>query len=250
MVTLNNQYFDAYGHSLTCYVKEKCGDHLLIHNIEQENILVAIVSDGVGGRPCDWLASELTCASFMEFFLGNRGLQMDDRIRNGVLLANERLLSVEDNCRGLAATAVILVWNYTTSECHFVSIGDSRLYRIRDSVAECLTRDDAHKGRKEYIDDVGKRMVIATKLTNSLGRPHPKITIQKEEFLKKDLLLLMTDGFYEARRFSFEKTISELGNSDDLAFDFVDIFRKWEISAKDDMTAIVIKKVEKLEVNE
>jgi len=53
--SIKNKSFEGYGHSLTCFKKDKCGDNLIIQDIEEESSLIAIDSDGISGRPCDWL---------------------------------------------------------------------------------------------------------------------------------------------------------------------------------------------------
>ena len=69
-----------------------------------------------------------------------------------------------------------------------------------------------------------------------------EIFINGGNFNKGDLLLLASDGFYNARKSSYEKNIIELSGSEDLKSDFNKLISKFEILADDDMTALVIRK--------
>jgi protein phosphatase len=226
------------------YEKERNGDHLLLHDIKDENILIALVADGITNRPCDWLASEMTCTEFFEYFSNNNSIPMEKRIIESIRNANNILLSVADKCHGLANTLTLVVWDYKGEEFFFANLGDSRLYQISDGKTIQLTKDDSITVEKNVRTSFGIRDIKA--LTNHLGRDFPDVLINKGNIKTGDLLLLASDGFYDARKSTFEKDIIELSRSVDLQTDFNKLFGKYQILPHDDMTAIIIRKTKNI----
>jgi len=68
-----------------------------------------------------------------------------------------------------------------------------------------------------------------------------KIRVQKVEYELGDTIILASDGFYEARKSSFESDLIALSESANLKNDFDELFTKYELSARDDMTAIAFR---------
>jgi len=238
---LNTSSWEAYGQSNICFSKEKNGDHLLLEDIRDEKTLIAIVSDGITNQPCDWLASELACNKFYEFFIKANSIPVRERIKESVRHANNNLLSVEDECRGLASTLTLVVWEYDRAYFYYVNIGDSRIYSVSDGNIIQLTRDDKVLAKMDVQTSEGLKDIWT--VTSHLGREYPDIIIHEGTFGKGGFLLLASDGFFTSRKSSFEKNIIELSKSDNLQSDFNKLVRKFEILADDDMTAIVIRKV-------
>ena len=242
--SLKNSDWEAYGQSMMYFEKEKNGDHFLLEDIKAEKILIAIVSDGISNQPCDWLASELTCNKFFEFFKKCNSLPIKERIKESVNLTNNHLLSIEDKCKGLAATLSLIVWEYESQHFYFVNIGDSRIYNISNDKMNCLTKDDSIKSTR-YVQISGE---IQTRdfspLTNYMGKQLAEILIHEGNIRKGEMLLLASDGFYEVRKSSFENRIIELSKAEDLHSDFDELFRKFAILPVDDMTALLIRKLE------
>lgn len=239
---LENSIWEACGQSIISYKKEKNGDNLLLEDIKSENILVAIVADGISNRPCDWLASELTCNKFIEFFLSFKSITIKNRIRKSIHFTDAYVNSISDKCQGLASTMSLIVWEYEREYFYFVNIGDSRVYKVTNGKINCLTRDDRinrPETFKTLSGVVTKNHWIVTKF---IGMQFVEIFVNEGNFNKGDLLLLTSDGFYNARKSSFEKDIIELSGSKNLQSDFNKMISKFEILADDDMTALIIRK--------
>lgn len=241
--SLKNFDCEAYGQSIMYFEKEKNGDHLLLEDIETEKILIGIVADGISNLPCDWLASELTCNKFFEYFIKCSSLPIKERIRESVNFTNNNLLSIADKCMGLASTLSLIVWEYESQHFYFVNIGDSRIYSISNDKMNCLTRDDSIKSTK-FVQISGE---IQTRdyapMTNYMGKHLAEILIHEGNIRKGEMLLLASDGFYEVRKSSFENRIIELSRAEDLHSDFEELFRKFAILPGDDMTALLIRKL-------
>lgn len=239
---LNNYSWEAYGQSITSFKKEKNGDHLLLKDIKDEKKLVAIVADGISSRPCDWLASELTCNKFIEFFLSFNSIPIKDRIRKSIHFTDTHINTVTDKCQGLASTMSLVVWEYERENFYFVNIGDSRVYKVTNGKINCLTRDDRINRPETFQTSSG----IVTKnhwiVTKYVGMQFVETNVNEGKITKGDFLLLASDGLYNARKSSFEKNMIELSSSENLQEDFKKLISKFEILADDDMTALIFRK--------
>lgn len=243
-ISLRSEGWEAYGQSIMFYEKERNGDHLLLHDFKDESTLIALVADGVTNRPCDWIASEMTCTKFYEYFSNNYSIPIEKRITESIRYANSSLISVADKCQGLANTLTLVVWEYKKEEFLFVNVGDSRLYNISNGKIIQLTKDDSITIKKNVSTSYGVRDIKA--LTNHLGREFPKVMINKGNIKSGDLLILASDGFYDARKSTFEKDTIGLGSSLNLQSDFIKLLSKYQILPHDDMTAIIIQKTKNI----
>lgn len=237
---LNNSSWEAYGQSITSFKKEKNGDHLLLEDIKSEKILLACVADGISSRPCDWLASELTCNKFFEFFLSFNSVPIKDRIKKSLYFADNHLNTVSDECQELASTMSLILWEYEREYFYCVNIGDSRVYKVSSGKINCLTRDDRINRPETFRTLSG----IVTKdhwiVTKFIGMQFIEINVGQENIDKGDLLLLSSDGFYTTRKSSIEKDMIELCRPENLQSDFNKMVSKFEILADDDLTALII----------
>ena len=241
---MENRNYQIIGESLKYYSKEKNGDHFLFEDLCDESILIAIVADGVSQQPCDWFASQTCCQTIIANFKNNRQLEYVERIKESVIQTNEAINAIEDRCSRMSTTLTALVWQYVSNKCFIVNIGDSRVYRIRDEYLQQLTKDDAIIRKREVMTSAGRRLIDQSQLTNVLGMPTQslKITIERIDFLINDLLILSTDGFYDARK-SFNTDIVKLARASNLLAEFKEKFDNFSLLANDDMTAIVIKQI-------
>lgn len=223
--------------------KEKNGDHLLHGFVKVEGLWIGIVADGVSKQPCDWYASELACQGFMDHFLKQKALPLPERIQKAILQTNGDLNKVEGPCQRLSSTLTVAVCSTTDTQCFIASVGDSRVYRIREGKLEQLSIDNVHRSTQTIMTSVGKRTVTVSNLTQVLGMSSSSLQLHVYaiDFTPGDLLILATDGFYDARK-SFNTDILTLNTQPDLEASFAQLWEKFKMLANDDMTAVVINK--------
>ncbi|UTW62179.1 protein phosphatase 2C domain-containing protein [bacterium SCSIO 12741] len=232
---------ETTANSIKYYLKEKNGDHFQLENMEEENFLIAIVCDGVSKQPCDWMASEMACNQFVDSFRKNGKLDLSQRVIQSVQEVNRRLLSVEGDCGGLSTTFSILVVNHKTNDGVMCNLGDSRIYECTPNELKQLTRDDSIKGTRVVQSELGRRTLQVSSLTNALGKSHIEIRIEPIRLNEESIYVLATDGFYDARKGSFQRDMMELAGSTEWKKKFSELFTRYEISARDDMTAVGIR---------
>lgn len=103
------------------------------------------VADGVGGAEAGEVASALTIASIAPLDETQDTIEMADRLRDAVDIANDaiRLAGEADPAivgMGTTLTALLLV----DGKLSIAHVGDSRAYRVRDGEVTQLTRDDTY----------------------------------------------------------------------------------------------------------
>ena len=233
--------FEVVGDSIKFYNKEKNGDAFNYAILGNEELLVAAVADGVSQQPCDWKASAVTIDVILSNFKANPLLPIEDRMKAAVKNANSEVYNTIGTCKNMHTTLSLIVWKYTSNRAYICSIGDSRIYQLASEKIQCITRDDAFVQRRDIYTSYGKRSINSSTLTNVIGRSNINIGIRTIDFQSGELLLIASDGFYEARKSSFENDMRALIKTSNLPLTFSKLIDKYELSAKDDMTAILIK---------
>lgn len=221
--------------------KEKNGDHC-IHEIINDHILLASVSDGVSNQPCDWKASQVTCEEMLHQFKKMNDLTLSERLKQSVIETNEKVINEAGVCAKMSATLSVVCLNLTDHKGYFVNIGDSRIYRIRNNQIHQLTTDDSFKRTKTIMTEIGRRTVDASILSKSLGMDSSTINVEVHPFQSQfnDLYILATDGYYGAR-VTFPNNMIQLANSKEFQQDFKSLAKKYLLLAGDDMTSIAFR---------
>ncbi len=167
------------------------------------DLRLAIVADGMGGEACGEVASALTVESLLTSF---RELVAGDsrksRLFSAVEQAHQRVQAESRSghaCGGMGSTVVAAAWDLPLLEV--VSVGDSRVYLLRESDVQQIT-DDQNLGNQmrdsmgwtpEQISRFPQRHI----LTSAVGAGE-SIRIQQHslELIPGDRILLCTDGLH------------------------------------------------------
>lgn len=170
----------------------------------KEDLLTAIVCDGMGGHRAGNIASALAvdvASAYLESLTPEELLETPDaHLVRGVNLANEavfRKAEQEPECRGMGTTMVSVI--STEKRAWLLNIGDSRAYHIGQNGIVKVSRDHS------VVED----MVYRGELTPEEARLHPQknlITralgsdmrarpdLYELEVMSGDYLLLCSDG--------------------------------------------------------
>jgi serine/threonine protein phosphatase PrpC len=238
--------YETYGYTISNVGKEKNGDSY-IYEIIEENVLIAVVADGVSKQPCDWFASELTCTKLVEYFKRNAEKQdIKIRLRESILQVNEYVINIEGNCHRMASTLSVIVWQTQKEYLTYVNIGDSRIYSSFEGKLELLTQDDAIIIKERVLMHGGLRVINKSILNKVIGQPNITFKVAVKDFKEDEIIILATDGFYDSRKAIFNQTMAELSLNKNLDEGFQNVIKKFEILRGDDFTTVMIRRKKQL----
>lgn len=176
-----------------------------------------ILADGMGGH----LAGEVAASELVKGLTGfikknfgkkskkKRSLQESlEKILHGILQVNTKIFAMSytmDALRGMGTTLCFLFFH--EEGVIFGHVGDSRIYRLRKSNLQLLTRD--HSLLMELLGsnkggecDVGGGL-YKNILTKAVGtEPEVEPTVEHESFYQDDIYLLSSDGLTDMLSFS------------------------------------------------
>jgi len=235
-------HFQIYGYTIPNHGKEKNGDSFLLHDLQDEKIVLAIVSDGVSGQPCDWKASASVCENIRNHVSQKTGQPLYDRLRESILAANEEVIRTPAPCNGMSATVSAMLWDYAANRYVTANTGDSRIYSVKGPDCTCLTKDDVIKHRETVYTSLGKRIIETSQLTQVIGKSKPEVHITEGSVEAGEVMLLATDGFYGARPGSFLKLVCRLPAAVDFKNGFDELVKDFELMRGDDLTVVALKR--------
>jgi PPM family protein phosphatase len=186
-----------------------------------ERGLLYAIADGMGGHSHGKLASTFALDKLFQVFYTERA-SPDKALRRAIEAANlgvyQTAQRIGAGCMGTTLTAVHLNGN----RLHIAHVGDSRLYLIRDSHAECLTPDHSTAGELVRMNLISPDNVRThdqrSYLTRAVGLElfiRPEITsIMVQD---GDRLILCSDGVWSVIEDDEFATFSTaIGDADDL----------------------------------
>ena len=140
-------------------VRKNNEDSLLV---TEPNIFVA--ADGMGGAAAGEVASKILVDT-VKNFLANVSEPLDEKVLSKAILKSNAAILREakenPNLRGMGTTATIL--HIYKNLAYFAHVGDSRLYRLKNSALEQMTLDHS------YVES----LVRSGELTPAQAKVHP-----------------------------------------------------------------------------
>jgi PPM family protein phosphatase len=164
-----------------------------------------IVADGMGGHAGGQEASQLATKKIQAYLEQNwdSSLESNNLLENALSIANQSIMEDQNSHPGRASmgtTVVVVLFRQNLSWC--AHVGDSRLYRLRDSELQQITEDHTWVA---WAEKAGKITPEQAKihpqrhiLFQCLGRKElNRIDIQTIDVRSGDRLLLCSDGLTE-----------------------------------------------------
>jgi serine/threonine protein phosphatase PrpC len=220
-----------------------------------------VLSDGMGGlaagEVASKLASETVIAHCLEAarnpslpLIGEHLDGMSDnsnRLASAIRAANRAVCAAsQDNekKRGMGAT-VVAVWFVDEVRVSIAHVGDSRIYRLRDSDFVQLTEDHSF-----VAEQVRRGMMTRHEAENSnmqsvllraLGvEPEVQVDVNEKDLLEGDTLLLCSDGLTrELSNAQISATLREMEDPQEAADRLIALAN--EAGGGDNITAVVVR---------
>lgn len=162
--------------------------------------MVFVVCDGMGGHAAGQIASELACKTFINVYLSHQGESPEDAAIAAVVASNRYVV---DSARAIPARRGMGTTLSALALCEdsaiTVQVGDSRVYRLRDSKLERLTCDHTFVEEQVKAGTLTREQAeshpYAHVLTRAVGVEEavaPDVT--RFDLLEGDVFLLCSDG--------------------------------------------------------
>jgi len=139
-----SESFQIAGITEKFHEKDRNGDHILFQIVDAENLVIALLADGVSNSPCDWLSSKTVCDKFMQEFLAQPMAYLEERILHAMQEAHYAVLN-HDEHHGMLCAFAAVVWHIGEAAFHFINIGDTRIYHVSGEGVEQITESTNQK---------------------------------------------------------------------------------------------------------
>lgn len=178
--------------------------------LERPDIGLWVVADGMGGHQAGDLASK-TVIEGLKSLDSNSDIEAFVRTTiNALQDVNSELFEYANSQDSMQLGSTVAVLLTARDKCAFLWAGDSRIYRIRDSVTEAVTSDHSHV--EELIQqgllsrEDAENHPQSNVITRAIGAQQEcLIDVNYGELVKGDTYLLCSDGLYN------EMSESEIG---------------------------------------
>ena len=164
---------------------------------------LALLSDGMGGAVHGEVASQEILRGFSDAFCTGEEEQIDLRLQDCLVAANQHLANYIEQapeCRGMGGTLIATA--FTGEHLHWLSVGDSPLWIIRQGELTRLNQDHSKKAEMQ-------QMVAAGLMTEDEIAVHPQrnqltsavmgtqvdlVDVNSVELQHDDIVILASDG--------------------------------------------------------
>ncbi|MDX2129634.1 MAG: protein phosphatase 2C domain-containing protein [Chloroherpetonaceae bacterium] len=211
MTHFENSYFSFFSASFSDPNKSVNGDSINYVFIENENLFLCAVADGVSNSYSDTLSSSIAINTLFESFETlNDEKSLEKRLLKSAQQAHLSLYL--NDKKPLYSTLTAVVWHTQLPFFFILNSGDSRVYQVNSEGIKQLTKD--HSAITTKKDGKGG-LIVREVLSQSLGSLSFKPSILPKVI--EGSILLATDGFYKssfAMSLCFDLTCGKLNNSD------------------------------------
>lgn len=225
--------------------REENEDRALLYRgslLDGQPYLLMAVADGMGGMVSGAECARRTLAGFATAFQGSEVRDLEKRLLQAILEANDNVFGEFGGRGGATISAILIVKNGATLA---VNVGDSRIYSFdrENGEAVCLTEDDtieAHVARLENRAPPADSDFIGSQLLQFVGiggAIHPHIIPIPSERLAKGLLIT-SDGAHRCPHSVFEALAEHASSARELVTRLLS-FADW-IGGYDNATAAAI----------
>jgi len=169
--------------------------------VVDEGFGLYVVCDGMGGHQAGEVASGMALAVFAHFVREGREACPDGMAlaKSAVHAANMSVRAharANRECDGMGTTIVAL---YCYGDQVVIAhVGDSRCYRLRGGLLECLTKDHSYVEEYGGDDPVARDLIRKSPyghgITRSIGSSEASPDVRAEAVLVGDMFLLCSDG--------------------------------------------------------
>lgn len=241
-----------FGLTDTGKVRGNNEDTFIVQPTKGGEHIIACAIDGVGGYSGGEIAAALARESIIES-IENASGDLTTMMIQALVSANEKIykekLEVKEH-DSMACVLTLAVVDIRNNEFHYIHVGDTRLYLLRDGSLVKLTKDQSFVG---FLEDSGR-------LTEEAAMSHPKrneinkalgfntglendldyFETGKSPFLPGDMILLCSDGLTDmVNKQDITDIITSEISLEDMAQKLIEAANA--NGGKDNITAVLVK---------
>lgn len=196
-----------YGKSDLGKIRTNNEDAFLLCNIWDNDHVLAVAIDGVGGYEGGEVAAALAQESIIEFLNMNTPGDCLLLIKEAVIAANNRIFSEREQTPSLANMSCVLtaaLIEVDSMRVNIAHVGDTRIYQYASSRIEKLSHDHSLVGYREEIGDLTEEEAMTHPQRNIISRDvgSKRLAMTDSEYVEvasyplehKTQLLLCSDG--------------------------------------------------------
>jgi PPM family protein phosphatase len=132
---------------------------------------IFLVVDGMGGQAAGELAAETALRAIRECLAERTGDSAEDRLRDAIVRANNRIFALGQEHPGLAGMGCVLTLALVEDGRITIGhVGDSRLYLIRKGAIRKLTSDHSPVGESEDAGEIDEHDAMQHPRRNEVFR--------------------------------------------------------------------------------
>ena len=204
--------------------------------LTSKGIAIAL-ADGISSSDVSQVASEATVSGFLEDYFCTSEAWSVKKAAHRVLVATNSWLYSQtqqgryrfDKDRGYVCTLSAMIIKSTTA--HIFHLGDTRVYRLRDSALEQLTND-----HRLWVSKDKSYLSRAMGINAQLEIDYDALQVDRG-----DVFLFVTDGVYESVSSRFmAKVINEQGNDLDAAAKIISE-EAYQQGSSDNLTTQIVR---------
>ena len=182
-------------------------DSFLVQKIWDNDHILAVVIDGVGGYEGGEVAAGIARNSILDYLCENREGEKSELLKRAVVYANNRIYEERMLNPQLANMSCVLTASLIDAAKGFVSmahVGDTRLYQYCDGNLTKLSHDHSLVGYREEIGDLTEEEAMRHPQRNIISRDvGSRMLLETEEeyvevesypLLSGSVLMLCSDG--------------------------------------------------------
>lgn len=234
-------------------VREMNQDSYYISDLENDELKLYILADGMGGYKGGEIASSLAVANVKNYITNHFKKTRKDRenilklLKNAIEYANKVIYEkaqADEELHDMGTTLdICLIYNNRVFIGH---VGDSRVYRIRKNIMRKLTTDHSYVEKlvkegtitkEEAYNHPKKNMLMKALGCHSLVEPD----VICKGFLKDDILLMCSDGLTNMLRENeiYNLLLNNPDNPEEALINNAN-----DLGGYDNITAIIIDNIE------
>ncbi len=191
-------------------IGERAEQQDAVYTDDKDGRALMIICDGMGGFSGGSIASNMAISEFVRLFEKENDITDKDFLIYAMDLVDSKVASIKDenNIKIRAGTTCVLAI-VKDNRLHWISVGDSRMYIIRNGRITQMTRDhnvelqlrmEFAEGKISY-DEYVESLVDKNTLCSYLGINGIKIYDINEQPLqlkRNDIIILATDGLFKS----------------------------------------------------